>query len=132
MADRSCVAIVERDRLLLVRQRYRGEIIWTFPGGSIESGEDASAAAIREAYEEVGLRVTLVRLLCQRPRTTGTGTYYCFLGRIIGGQVALGCDPELPPAQQELLELAWFPIEQVQDHPEVQGILAALLAERQE
>lgn len=73
-----------------------------------------------------------MRLLHQVPRRTGTGTYYCFLGRIVEGQVALGYDPELPPAQQELLELAWFPIEKVRDHPEVQAILSDLLAECQQ
>ncbi len=32
---------------------------WGLPAGSIEPGEDAAAAAVRECYEETGIHVTL-------------------------------------------------------------------------
>lgn len=47
--------ICEQDRhVLLVR---KAESRWSLPGGKIEPGETASAAAIRELQEETGLRV---------------------------------------------------------------------------
>ena len=126
MGDRSCVALIEDDLILMVRQTYSGETFWTFPGGSIEPGETPEAAAIREAREEVGLDVKIIRLLCRAPRTTTPGVYSCYLGKIVGGEIALGAGPELPDDNQELHEVRWFPLEQVQEHPEVAGILVPL------
>ncbi|WP_303046716.1 NUDIX domain-containing protein [Deinococcus marmoris] len=37
--------------------------MWHIPSGSIESGENPEDAAVREAYEETGLRVTPTRFL---------------------------------------------------------------------
>ena len=52
--DRGCVA--------LVRQRNRrGRWHWTLPKGRIDRGETAEAAAVREVYEESGLRARIVR-----------------------------------------------------------------------
>jgi 8-oxo-dGTP pyrophosphatase MutT (NUDIX family) len=51
-------------RVLLTRRStllrtHRGQV--SFPGGRIDPGEDALAAAVREAHEEIGLDPALVR-----------------------------------------------------------------------
>lgn len=51
--------------------------LWHIPSGSVEDGENPEDAAVREAYEETGLRVTLRRFL---------GTY---LGRFPDGVLIL-------------------------------------------
>jgi 8-oxo-dGTP pyrophosphatase MutT (NUDIX family) len=51
------------DRILLVDQERLGQRHWTSLGGGIEHGESIEQCAIREAYEESGLRVRLERLL---------------------------------------------------------------------
>lgn len=45
----------ERNRLLLARHT-EGDV-WGTPGGAVELGETPAAAAVREAREELGLRV---------------------------------------------------------------------------
>lgn len=43
--------------LLRLHEKYN---LWAGPGGHIDPGEDANEAALREVWEEVGLRVELV------------------------------------------------------------------------
>lgn len=57
--------IPEQDgRVLLTRRSIDpGRGLWTFPGGFVDFGESVTDAAIRETYEETGLRVDLTGLL---------------------------------------------------------------------
>ncbi|GAB4235024.1 MAG: NUDIX hydrolase [Deltaproteobacteria bacterium] len=56
------VLIEVGNRIVLVR-RKRPPPGWAIPGGFVEAGETVEAAAVREAFEETGLRVTLTALL---------------------------------------------------------------------
>jgi ADP-ribose pyrophosphatase YjhB (NUDIX family) len=56
------LVIDARGRIALVRQRNRrGRWRWTLPKGRIDRGETAEAAALREVYEESGLRARILR-----------------------------------------------------------------------
>ncbi len=58
------VAIVREESILLVKRGhdpYKGS--WVFPGGFIEYGETAEAAAVREVMEETGVRIRLRDIL---------------------------------------------------------------------
>ena len=57
-------------RVLLVRQTYHRPASWSPPGGWVGRGETPHQAAVRETYEEVGLRVAV-----GRPLAIGTGGY---------------------------------------------------------
>lgn len=50
-------------RPIVLIQRRNPPPGWAIPGGFVDIGETVPAAAIREAAEETGLRVTLVQLL---------------------------------------------------------------------
>ncbi|MEK7669420.1 MAG: NUDIX domain-containing protein [Patescibacteria group bacterium] len=55
--------IIENDgKFLYVRNDYGHRSI-TFPGGSIEKGENAEQAAIREVKEEVGIILTNIKIV---------------------------------------------------------------------
>ncbi len=56
------VIIEVGDRIVLIR-RKNPPPGWAIPGGFIDSGERAEDAAVREAFEETGLAVSLIALL---------------------------------------------------------------------
>lgn len=56
--------IVENGRVVLVRRRrepFKGR--WALPGGFVEEHESVEEAVEREALEETGLRIKIVKLL---------------------------------------------------------------------
>lgn len=60
---RSAVIILENEHLALIERVRDGRTYYVFPGGTIEEGETAQVAAIREAYEELGVHVELQMLV---------------------------------------------------------------------
>lgn len=126
MANRSCVAIMDEGRILMVRQWYKGELLWTLPGGSIEEGETPAEAAKREALEETGLTVETGDLVAERYLERIKGMYYCFVAKSVEGEAALGTDPELKEDRQELKELRWFRLEDLLAHKEMSPIIEKL------
>lgn len=100
------LAITDRPKpglILTVRREHlrthAGQV--AFPGGRIDEGEDATAAALREAYEELALNPALVRLL-------GTADPYCtvtgyWVTPVIG---VVPPDLDLSPNPEEVAD--WF------------------------
>lgn len=62
---RVAAAVVLRAGRVLVQTRAGGPWAghWEFPGGGIEAGEDAAAAAVRECREELDLEVRALEAL---------------------------------------------------------------------
>ena len=56
------VLLVARDEILLgKRSGSHGAGTWALPGGHLESGELIAACAVRETFEETGIKVTEIR-----------------------------------------------------------------------
>ncbi|KTD74579.1 NUDIX hydrolase [Legionella tucsonensis] len=53
--------ILKDNKILLVKER--SDALWTLPGGWAETNESASESVIREAKEETGFDVSVIRLL---------------------------------------------------------------------
>ncbi|MCY7340850.1 MAG: NUDIX domain-containing protein [Pseudonocardia sp.] len=52
---------VDASRVFLVRKTYGNR--WNIPGGYVDRGESPASACEREVQEEIGLNVTVERLL---------------------------------------------------------------------
>lgn len=102
----SAVLIVDsdHDRVLLGRRNKepnRGR--WVLPGGKIEFGESHEGAAVREAREELGVAVELLRL-------AGKGVYHLIADnehRMIVYTVARAVSGELHPSS-DISEARYF------------------------
>ena len=58
---RATIFDAKREKVLLTQRTDNGR--WCLPGGTMESGESAAEACIREVWEETGLNVRITRLI---------------------------------------------------------------------
>ncbi|MFE6857162.1 NUDIX domain-containing protein [Nocardia sp. NPDC057668] len=116
------VFVDSEDRVLLVEPTYKDH--WELPGGVVEAGESPLAAVVREVGEELGLVVSMGRLLVvdwvPPGRYPSDGVMFLYDGGVL--------DPEQSAAivlqEAELRSWAWC------DADEAVERLPALLARR--
>jgi ADP-ribose pyrophosphatase YjhB (NUDIX family) len=79
------VAIIQSGRILLTKREDFE--VWCLPGGHIDPRESLAQTAIREAHEETGLDIELLRLVGVYSRLSEGGDMHLalFAARPIGG-----------------------------------------------
>jgi len=109
------LCVIERadGALLLLRQSYRRQEAWGFPGGLLERGEQPADAVRREVREELGVEVEVddTPMVVVDPRFRRVDVIY--RGRLpVGdepGAEAEGGGPPAPsPSSPEIVEVRWF------------------------
>ena len=118
-ADPGLLLTVRRDDL----RTHAGQI--AFPGGRIDPGEDALAAALREAQEELGIDPALVEVV------GSLGEYRTVTGYVVAPVIGV-LPPDLPLRPHEHEVADWFeaPLSFVLD-PENQRIETAVFGGRE-
>lgn len=106
----------DEDRLLLVRQHHENRDIWMVPGGGIEDGETAVEAAVREMKEETNLDVSIGRMVWHVEEVSERGQRFVnfFLGRLSGGELKMGADPEFDEKHQRIREVRFVSQDEMQ------------------
>jgi ADP-ribose pyrophosphatase YjhB (NUDIX family) len=104
--------ILNGDRLALIRKPHFEDGVWRPPGGGIKPGEDVADGAVREALEETGLRVGLLRYL------VATEARFKHAGRTLEWRthvfLAETSDEELRPADtDEIAAARWGTLEEL-------------------
>lgn len=120
----AAAVIVSQGRTLLVRRRVQdGDLLWQFPAGKIEQGETPAVAAVREAAEEAGVDVSVVRILGERIHPA-TGRHVVYVAcDLIGGAARVA-------APDEIDAVAWASAAQLRSYvpsgfaPDVETYLA--------
>lgn len=82
------------DVLLIQRGSALGNGRWSLPGGKVEPGETALAAAIRELHEETAVRAELTQHVGLFQIEAGSIRYDidCFTGPLVSGEARAGSD----------------------------------------
>jgi ADP-ribose pyrophosphatase YjhB (NUDIX family) len=109
---------------VLLAKRTKPPFKWSFPGGSIEPGESAEQAAVREVREEVSLDIALIAQADEREVLLPGRRYLIsvFAARLVAGEAQTG---------PEASEIGWFALEAISALDATDGLLeSARAAER--
>ena len=111
------VVLNDQNEVLMVRHRQEGINIWLVPGGNVEGNECSLEAAVREVREETGIDVEIIQLIWHVEEVSperGQRFVNFFLGKSIGGELALGTDPERGKNEQVMEEVMFVCREKMQ------------------
>lgn len=111
------VIVVNDDKkILMVRQHHEDRDIWMVPGGGIEEGENSIQASVREVKEETGLDITVTGMAWHMEEVSearGQRFVNYMVGKVEGGELYLGKDPEFDDDNQVLREVAFMGKEEI-------------------
>jgi 8-oxo-dGTP diphosphatase len=113
MLPSACAIVVDdRGQVLLERRADTGT--WSLPAGAIDPGEQPAEAAVREVFEETGVRVAVERLagVALREVTYPHGDVCQYLTvwfrcRPVGGRAVVN--------DEESTAVEWFPLDALPD-----------------
>lgn len=122
------VVIRKDGKYLLVQEKQpKAYKLWNWPAGKVDEGYSIEQTAVKEAKEESGFDVKLVREIAVWHETAQSPVQHLFEANIIGGTLAFPKD--------EILDARWFSFQELQSMKETlrgKWILeAAALLEKQ-
>lgn len=100
------VVLKKDGRYLLVQEKQpKAYGLWNFPAGKVDVGDTIEQTAIKEAKEESGFDVELVRKIAIFQEKTDEPAKHAFEARIVGG--------ELKFPEDEIMDAQWFTLEEI-------------------
>ncbi|ELU04314.1 hypothetical protein CAPTEDRAFT_175223 [Capitella teleta] len=115
-----CVVDHESKSVLVIRDKHKRYSLWKFPGGLAELGEDLNQTAVREIYEETGVKSEFHGILAFRqqhdqPSAYGRSDLYfvCYMTPLTF---------DLKPCLREIEACMWMDLEELESHPQTSAI----------
>ena len=127
MRNRAGIILIHEGKLALIERHRQGRHYFAYPGGGVDEGETDEQAAIREAEEELGIRVKIVKKAAEILRTGRRNQVY-FLVDWVDGEFGTGTGEEygeVDPFHGTYHPL-WMPLEEILEKNVVPHGLAEL------
>ena len=131
MSFRAAIILLQDNQIALIERHRLGQHYFTFPGGHVEPGETPEQAAVRETKEELGIDVTIQRLVAEiwwhdRPQ-------YYYLVELAGGVFGTGTGEEMhnPLTENGNYQPIWIPVRDLFDLPVLPGAMARIVVQAQ-
>jgi 8-oxo-dGTP pyrophosphatase MutT (NUDIX family) len=131
MSYRAAVILIENGRLAMIERHRQGQHYFTFPGGHVDPGETPERAAAREVEEELGLRVSIIKLLAEiwwqeKPQ-------YYYLAETVSGTFGTGRGKEIlhPHPEKGSYVPVWLPLSGLLDKPVRPRLMAEMVVRAQ-
>ncbi len=100
--------LIKRDgKYLLVKENPSGKDVYNLPAGHVDKDEQLEAAAIREAKEETGYDVHLIKQIALYHESAAQSVKHVYEAEIIGG--------EEHAQEGEILEVVWKTFDELSD-----------------
>ncbi|HAX68623.1 MAG TPA: NUDIX domain-containing protein [Anaerolineales bacterium] len=114
MRNRAGIILIHDGKLALIERHKQGRHYFAFPGGGVDEGETDEQAAVREAEEELGIRVEIVHRAAEVLRNGRRKQVY-FLVTWAGGEFGTGTGEEYgePDEINGTYEPVWMPLEEI-------------------
>ena len=127
---RVAAIMAQRDQILLVEHRKRGQRYWVLPGGRLEGNETLTAALQRELREELRLEAQVGRLVivCE---TLAPDRHVVNL--MFEAQIGEGVEPRLDHADPVLAGWQWVAVNRLPRmdfRPPIAAAVRDVIAER--
>ena len=126
MRKRAGIILIHDGKLALMERHKQGRHYFAYPGGGVDDGETDEQAAVREAWEELGIRVEVVQKAAEILRTGRRDQVY-FLVNWVDGEFGTGTGEEYEEVDEEhgTYNPLWMPLEEVM----VKNVVPRQLAE---
>jgi 8-oxo-dGTP pyrophosphatase MutT (NUDIX family) len=127
MRKRAGIILIHEGKLALMERHRQGRHYFAFPGGGVDEGETDEQAAVREALEELGVKVEIAQKAATILREGRRDQVY-FLTRWVSGEFGTGTGEEYGEVDEEhgTYNPVWMPLEDVLEKNVVPRGLAEL------
>ena len=114
MRNRAGIILIEDGKLALIERHKQGRHYFAFPGGGVDEGETDEQAAVREAEEELGIRVEIIHKAAEIHRRNKRGQVY-FRVSWVSGEFGTGTGEEYGEVNEWNGTYApvWMPLDEV-------------------
>ena len=104
----ACAVIKKGGKYLLVQEKQQIAYgLWGFPGGRVDVGDTIEQTAVKEAKEESGYDIELIRKIDIFQKLATEPPKHIFEARIVGG--------ELQYPDDEILDAKWFIFDEIKE-----------------